>query len=380
MLAEARRTAELPDAARAGRLACACPEDEARVLRRAPGEGTLLGGFALVVLAQALTLGALPLAGALLAARPMQAAWPMTAFLIGAALASLPASFLLDAFGRRAGFALGAALGVAGGLLAAYGLVVRALPLLLIGALWLGAAQGFGLFYRHAAAFGVGAVGRGGAIGRLVAAGALAGLIGPLAAGAAEAAFAPYTLVGTLTLATLAQLGALAFAVALPEARFSHADVEAEVAAPVPLAWPALVLPTLIGALAWAAMTAAMVGAPLALAECGVAVAGITGVVAWHVVAMYAPALIGGALVNRVGAIPLAIAGAVLAVIAAVLARYAGEAVLIGGAFLAVGTGWSLALVGATAMVHLAGAPTRLQLGLHDALLFAAALMGAVLV
>ncbi|WP_454683581.1 MFS transporter [Ancylobacter moscoviensis] len=373
------------EAARAGRLGCACPEDAPRALRRSLGSGRLAAGFALVVLAQALTLGALPLAGAMLA--PLESAGslplaslPLAAFLLGAALASLPASFLLDTFGRRAGFALGASLGVAGGLLAAYAMMLAAFPMLVLGALWLGAAQGFGMFYRHAAAFGAGSDGRGAAVARLIGAGALAGLVGPLLAGTAEELFLPYTFAGTLVLAALAQLGALAFAVALPEARFSHAEltVEAMQAAPVstPLAWRALVLPTLLGALAWGAMTSAMAGAPLSLAGCGVGVPLISGVVAWHVVAMYAPALAGGALARRIGATPLAAGALLLCVGAAVVAAQASEAGLIAAAFLAVGTGWSLATLGATLMLHAAGTPTRLQLAVHDGLLLTTALVG----
>ncbi len=378
------------EAARAGRLGCACPEDAPRALRRSLGAGRLAAGFALVVLAQALTLGALPLAGAMLA--PLESAsslplaslplasLPLAAFLLGAALASLPASFLLDTFGRRAGFALGASLGVAGGLLAAYAMMLAAFPMLVLGALWLGAAQGFGMFYRHAAAFGAGSGGQGAAVARLIGAGALAGLVGPLLAGTAEELFLPYTFAGTLVLAALAQLGALAFAVALPEARFSHAEltVEAMQAAPVstPLAWKALVLPTLLGALAWGAMTSAMAGAPLSLAGCGVGVPLISGVVAWHVVAMYAPALAGGALARRIGATPLAAGALLLCVGAATVAAQAGEAGLIAAAFLAVGAGWSLATLGATLMLHAAGTPARLQLAVHDGLLLTAALVG----
>ena len=374
------------EAARAGRLGCACPEDAPRALRRALGIGRLAGGFALVVLAQALTLGALPLAGAMLAPRPELGALPLAAFLLGAALASLPASFLLDTFGRRAAFALGASLGVAGGLVAAYAMALGAFPMLVLGAAWLGAAQGFGMFYRHAAAFGAASGLRAGMVARLLGAGALAGLVGPLLAGAAEAALTPYTFAGTLILAALAQLGALGFAVSLPEARFSHADLTVEAMAqpqerPAPLAWRALVLPTLIGALAWAAMTSAMAGAPLSLAGCGVGVPLISGVVAWHVVAMYAPALAGGALARWIGAAPLALLALALCLGAAVAVAQASEAVTISLAFLAVGAGWALASLATTLMLHGAGTPSRpsrLQLGVHDGLLLAAALAGVL--
>ncbi|WP_428032700.1 MFS transporter [Ancylobacter sp.] len=372
------------EAARAGRLGCACPEDGPRPLRRSLGAGRLAGGFALVVLAQALTLGVLPLAGAMLAPRPALAALPLAAFLLGAALASLPASLLLDTFGRRAAFALGASLGVAGGLVAAYGMMLGAFPMLVLGAVWLGAAQGFGMFYRHAAAFGADAGMRGGALARLIGAGALAGLLGPLLAGAAEEAFAPYTFAGTLILAALAQLGALGFAVLLPQARFSHAELTVDAmpaidAPATPLAWRGLVLPTLLGALAWAAMTSAMAGAPLALAGCGLSVPLISGVVAWHVVAMYAPALAGGVLARWMGAAPLALLALALCIGASFAVTQAIDAAAIGVAFLAVGAGWALANLATTLVLHGGGRPSRAQLGVHDGVLLLAALAGVLL-
>ena len=372
-----------PYDARVGRLGCACPEDTERALRRLPGQWQLAGGFALVVLAQALTIGVLPLAGAMIASDERWAALPLAVFLLGAACASVPATFLLDAFGRRAGFALGASLGVAGGLIAAYAITVRAFPVLLVGCAWLGAAQGFGMFYRHAAAFGAGVGNKVSAVARLLGAGALAGLIGPLGAGAVEALFVPYTFVGTLLLAAVAQLGALTFAVMLPEARFSHAGdtVEAMSAAvsAAALQWRELTLPTLLAGAAWMAMTSAMASAPLALAGCGIALPLISGFVALHVVAMYAPALVGGALADRLGAQLLAWLGLVLAVGAAVATRLAPDAASIGVAFLIVGAGWSLATLGATLRLHERGTPSRGQLAVHDVSLLAAALIGALI-
>ena len=84
---------------------------------------------------------------------------PYIAMLLGAATATFPASFLLDAFGRRAALALGASLGVAGGLVMAWALTVNLFAPFCLGAFWLGVAQGFSLFYRHEAALGAGSGG-----------------------------------------------------------------------------------------------------------------------------------------------------------------------------------------------------------------------------
>lgn len=371
-------SADMPEV-RAGRLGCACPEDSARLLRRVPGEGRLAAGFALVVLAQALTIGVLPLAGAMLADDPRLAALPLAALIGGAAAASVPAAFLLGSFGRRAGFALGASLGVAGGLIGAHGIHVASFRELVIGCVWLGAAQGFGMFYRHAAAFGAGAGMRGAAVGRLLAAGVLAGLIGPALAGAAEALFVPFVFVGTLLAATLAQLGVLIFAVLLPAARFAHADDGAGEADRPALGWHALAGPTVVAALAWGAMSAAMSGTPLSLVACGVAAPAVTGFVAWHVVAMYAPALAGGRLAAHIGAGRLAIAGLALAFASLAATRLAEGAGGIAFAFMGVGVGWSLAGLGATLVLHARGRASRAQLALHDGVILLGALAGVLL-
>ncbi len=363
--------------ARAGHLGCACPEDGGLRLRKALPEGTLLTGFALVVLAQALTLGVLPLAGAMIAPRAALAGWPMAAFLLGAAAASFPASLLLDAFGRRAAFAIGAGLGVAGGLAIAHAILAQVFPLLLVGAAWLGAAQGFGMFYRHAAALGAAHGRSAAAIGRLLAAGAVAGLLGPLLAQGAEQLFLPYTLVGTALVATIAQLGVLAAAVLLPAA---SAVVTDDIAEPAPaMGLRDLALPTLIGALAWAAMASSMVAAPLGLATCGVAVGSISGIVAWHVVAMYLPALAAGMLAERLGVVRLALAGAGIAVAAAVAAHASSGIIPLTAAFLAVGVGWSVATSATSAWLHRSATPARVHLAFHDGLLLLGATAGALL-
>ena len=95
-----------PAAGRAGRLDCVCaPGEEGK-----GGEALarLTTGFGLAILAQTLVLAALPLAAAAVAPRPSLAGLPYALTLLGAALATFPASFLLDAFGRRAAFSLGA--------------------------------------------------------------------------------------------------------------------------------------------------------------------------------------------------------------------------------------------------------------------------------
>src|SRR6186713_1887811 len=91
------------------------------------------------------------LAGYALAADKSMATLPVTAYIVGAALTTLPASLLMRRIGRRAGFTLGAISGVIGALTCAYAAFHHNFWLLCTGALILGAYNATGQYYRFAA-------------------------------------------------------------------------------------------------------------------------------------------------------------------------------------------------------------------------------------
>ena len=357
-----------PAAGRAGRLDCVCaPGEEGK-----GGEALarLTTGFGLAILAQTLVLAALPLAAAAVAPRPSLAGLPYALTLLGAALATFPASFLLDAFGRRAAFSLGASLGVAGGALSAWSAMRGLFAPLCVGALWLGLAHGFALFYRHAAAAGAQGA-RGGAV--VFAGGALAALLAPGVMLFAGEWAGPFADAATLAAAGLVDLIALIIAVTLPHA-LAPQRAEPLPAPPV----SSFAAATIIGAIAWFVMTLLMARASPTLVACGVASAAVGGVIAWHLVAMYAPA----AIIRFTGtepppAIALVVGLATLMGAAALFSAGQGAA-SIGLALAGAGVGWSLANAGLMQWIYGAGAPTRLMLGLHDFALLSAALAGAL--
>lgn len=356
---------------RAGRLSCFCPAG-APVAGEWRGLFSLAGGFAASVLSQSLVLGLAPLAGVLLAPTPALAVAPLIAMLLGAAVATFPASFLLDAFGRRVSFALGASHGVAGALLMAWSLSVNAFLPLLLGTFWMGVAQGFSLFYRHEAALGVTAAQRFLAIGFVFCAGSFAGIAGPSIANFA-AGFSASLYVGAALAAGAAQFVALCLAafssrrlpVATPLQALPASDLHAMFA------------PTFIAALAWFSMSLLMLAGPFAMIGCGIGAAGIMGAMAWHVVAMYAPSLLLGPLSGRVSARKIAGAGLALIAVAVAIFMGAGEQAGFTAALVLLAIGWSLATSGATIWLHEEAAPDRTMLGLHDCTLFVAAIAGA---
>jgi MFS family permease len=360
-------------ALRAGRLDCVCDpasfDTETALDRRSV---TLLGlGFALSVLAQVLTLGVLPLAGLSLAPSPRLATLPFAAFYAGAALASLPASFLLDAFGRRAAFSLGAGLGVAGGGILAWALLMGHFGALTLGGFWLGIASGFSLFYRHAAVPLGGS--RMGAAGIVFGAGALAGLVAPTVMVFAETLSAPRLFMGAAVAAAFAHVGSLVATASLPYRPLMRAD---DGAAPA-LMWRSLIAPTAIAAAGWAAMTALMGATPLAMVGCGLSEA-VAGAIAWHVTAMYAPSLLLPVLTRGLRPGAIAATGGALLLAGFAFFRLSQDVTGFSTAVVLAGGGWSLLTMGTTLMLHRDGRPSRWQLGLHDGALLASALLGAL--
>lgn len=369
-------------AARAGRMACFCPPGAPTpgmapdAARWSPGVAVLAAGFALAVLSQSLTLGMLPLAGRLLAPSPHLMAAPYVAMLLGAATATFPASFLLDAFGRRAALALGASLGVAGGLIMAWALSASLFAPFCLGAFWLGVAQGFSLFYRHEAALGSTAGSQARAALIVFGSGAFAGLLGPalalvVAQAAPAALFAATALAAAFTQVLVLVLAVLTTARA-PVLPGAAAQDEARPD------WRAFVAPTLVAGLAWFGMTAAMVAAPGAMAGCGIGVPTVFSAISWHVIAMYAPAFFTGFIARRLGAQRVAALGLALIAAAWAVEAFADDYWRFAAALVIVAIGWSFATAGASLRLYGRAHPSRAMLAAHDAALFLSAIAGAM--
>ena len=359
---------------RAGQIFCAC--DMVGLPRSAEQMPTgfslvrMAFAFGLGIVAQILTLSVLPLASASMAPTPNALALPYVAMLIGAALSTFPASILLDLFGRRAAFALGASLGIAGGAIAAWAIMERQFGALLLGVAWLGMAQGFGLFYRHAGAMLV----QGGS-GIIFGAGAIAAIVGPTLltiinaqAGALAPAYALIT-------AGLVHFFMLGIAVTLPAQRFdSTRDATPTDDRSI------LVAATAIAALAWFGMTSLMARTPLMMAGCGIGFSLAAGVMALHIAAMYLPGFIIGRWLSAWGGFKVGLGGLVLLGFGALLVSLQREPAGFGLALSIAGAGWGIATIGATEWLHRKGNPSPMALAIHDGLLFIAAIIGALTV
>src|SRR3990170_3731975 len=92
------------------------------------------------------------LAGLALAPRAALATLPVTSWVVGGALATMPASLHMKRVGRQAGLTSGTLWGVVGALICAGAVWAQSFWLLCFGALVFGVYNAYGQYYRFAAA------------------------------------------------------------------------------------------------------------------------------------------------------------------------------------------------------------------------------------
>jgi MFS family permease len=361
---------------RPGHLACACdvalpPEEGLRTGE--PALGVAMASFACTVLCQALTGAVLPMAGHVLAQDHAWAPLPFALTLVGAATATLPAALLSDTLGRQAGLALGASLGLAGGCLAAWGFATGHFSFLALGSFWLGLAQGFGFFHRHGQTALASNKSR--AVAFLLGSGCLAALLAPVLLTLALDLAGPLAPAVALVLAGATQLAIMALALAPGRERRLHAPVVTPAAA----GRGRVLAAAAMGAMAWFGMTWLMAGTAPLMAACGLGAPLAAAVIAWHVLWMYAPAALAGRVLARWGGMRSVLLGLVFVSGAVVLAPHVSTFSGFAAVLALGGSGWSSATFGTTLWLHAEGRPSPRLLALHDGLLFAGAVAGALL-
>lgn len=320
----------------------------------------LSGAQAVAGSSQGMVMAVGALAGVSMAVDPAFATVPTTAMIIGVALMAGPAALILHRLGRTRGFVLGAGIAGTGGLLAALGLYIHNFILFSAAMLLIGAAGAFGQQYRFAAADSAPDTGKARAISWVMFGGVLAGFLGPrLAAMTAEAVpGAPYTgsFLGLVGLSLVAML-MLSFT-RLPGGEPKRPRSEQGRPFAELISTPDIFVPILTGMASFALMTFVMVAAPLAMVHlCGHAPADAANAIQWHIVAMFAPSFVTGAIVGRIGP-HLTIAIGLLLIIAAAGTALSGTSTLhFEASLVLLGVGWNFGFIGSTVMLSQAYRP-----------------------
>jgi MFS family permease len=316
------------------------------------------------------------LAGLLLAPDPRWATLPVTLYVLGGALSTLPISLLMQRHGRRAGFALGCAVAMVAALVAAGGVAAGSFGLLCAGTLLFGVYNASGQYFRFAAADLVAPAQRARALSFVLAGGLLGAFLGP------ALSRATLEVAGTRFLGTYLALIGLAVlvlvvtrALALPAAAVPDPAAPQTPARFGPIARrPGFWLAVCASALGWATMNLLMTATPLAMQLCGYPFGDAATVLQWHMVGMYAPMLVTGRIIGRIGPRPTIGVGAALVAVCCAIALDGETVAHFTGALLVLGVGWALLFAGGSALLttQYAAHERGLAQGAHDAAMFGA--------
>ncbi len=279
------------------------------------------------------------------------ASFGATTYVLGSALATMPASLWMGRVGRRRGFMTGSAIGVAGSSLAATAVWLGSFPLFCLGTAVIGVYTAFGLQYRFAAAEVALPSFRAKAISLVLAGGIVGGFLGPESTRWAKDLL-PTPFLGSFLV--LAAIAVVAFAVQSrvnvpppsPEERSGGGRPLREI-----VRQPVFVVAALAGGLGYGLMNLLMVATPLAMSFCSHPYSAAAMVIEWHVVGMYAPGFFTGSLIKRFGTLKVILAGVAL-VAGCVAVALSGTTIAHFVAALALlGVGWNFMYIGGTTLL-----------------------------
>ena len=314
------------------------------------------------------------LSGQVLATNKCLATLPISLIVFGSMLAAPAMAAFMQRHGRRPGFVIGCLCGALGGALSAAGLWFGSFPLFLAGAPPTGVFMCTYGFYRFAAADAASPAFRPRAISWVMAAGLAAALIGPQIVKATELALAPVPFAGAYVAVALLNLAGLPIFAFLDSPRPAPRD---PAAAPPRgrldlLRTPRIAVAMLVGMVSYALMNLVMTATPLAVVGCGFGTAAAADIVGAHVFAMFAPAFVTGALIERFGAERVMAAGLALLAGAGIAGLSGVELGNFYAALVLLGAGWNFGFIGATTAIAAAHRPEergRVQ-GMNDFAVF----------
>lgn len=333
-----------------------------------------------LVLAQAILGAQMPmiftiggLAGQSLASNVCFATLPISMIVLGSMLSATPLSWVMQTYGRRAGFFLGATGGTIGGIVGAYGLYTASFPIFLLGSLFTGLYMSAHGFYRFAAADTASDDFRPKAISYVMAGGLASAIIGPqVVKVTADAMVIPF--LGTyIAVISVNVIGSLLFLfLDIPRPPRPAEDAPRGRSRLQLLATPRIAVAVICGMVSYALMNLVMTSTPLAVVGCGFDKGNAADVVTSHVLAMFVPSFFTGHLIARFGVEKIVGAGIVILAAAGAVALQGVDLENFFIALVLLGVGWNFGFIGATTMLAGAHEPHergRMQ-GLNDLIVF----------
>jgi len=354
----------------------------------APDEFRAKRNVTILVLAQAILGSQMPmifiiggLAGQSLASNPCFATLPISLIVLGSMLAATPISAIMQKYGRRTGFFVGATFGALGGLVGAYGLYQASFPIFLVGSLLTGVYMSAHGFYRFAAADTASDAFRPKAISYVMAGGLASAIIGPqVVKVTADAMAIPF--MGTYLAVILTNVlgSALFLFLDIPKPKAPEDGATKGRSRWELITSPVIAVAVICAMVSYALMNLVMTSTPLAVVGCGFETKTAANIVSMHVLAMYIPSFFTGHLIARFGVRKIMATGLFILAGAGAVALQGVELENFYIALVLLGLGWNFGFIGATTMLAESHTPEergRMQ-GLNDLIVFGGVTMASL--
>ena len=291
------------------------------------------------------------LAGLALAPYVGLATLPVTCWVLGGAIATMPASLHMKRVGRQRGLASGPLWGIAGALICAGAIWMQSFWLLCFGTLVFGVFNAYAQYYRFAAADVASVDFRGTAISLVLAGGLVGGVLGPTSSRWTIDLLAPKFMGAYLVLIAFAIITMLL----LRHIRIPTPSAAEQSAKGRPLraiaAQPKYLIAVAAGAIGYGVMNFLMTSTPIAMQVCGHAYGDAAFVISSHIIGMFAPSFVTGPLIRRAGVLPVMFVGALLNIVAIGIALSGIAVAQFWWALVILGVGWNFLYIGGTTLL-----------------------------
>jgi MFS family permease len=291
------------------------------------------------------------LAGLALAPRAALATLPVTCWVLGSALATMPASLHMKRVGRQAGLTSGTFWAVAGALICATAIGLQSFWLLCVGTLVWGVYNAYGQYYRFAAADVATPEYRPTAISLVLAGGLVGGVIGPTLSrwtvDLADKKFeGAYLALIAFAIATMVLLRFIRIPAPTAAERAASGRPLREIAAQ-----PKFIVAVLAAALGYGVMNFLMTSTPIAMLACGHDFGAAAFVISSHIIGMFGPSIFTGTLIRRFGVLRVMLAGAALNLVTIAIAFTGISVAHFWWSLVLLGVGWNFLYTGGTTLL-----------------------------
>ena len=257
--------------------------------------------------------------GATLAPDVALATLPISIYVLGQAVGTLPTGAISRLYGRRVAFLIGAGCGALCGVLACLAIFYGSFTLFCVATFFGGTYGAVAQSYRFAATDGASPAYRPKAISLVLAGGIFAGLLGPQLVQWTMDFWQPYLFAASFVVQTGVALVAIAVLSGVHAPKPPATDFHGGRPLFEVVRQPRFIAAVVCGTVSYTMMNFMMTSAPLAMKFCGLPIGASNFGIQWHIVAMYGPSFFTGALIVRFGAPAMVAVGLGLEALAAAI-------------------------------------------------------------